>query len=260
MVPLFVISSSSSPASFTVDLEDLPLASNSFNSGGNLSGNFFSHGISFGNDFSNDFGFDYWSGFAYSNVNDPTTPGFENQFASASGGGMGGAGNYAIGFDDSFAESQKDVIILSQPAPIAGFFVNNTTYTALSMRDGDAFAKSFGGVDGTDPDWFLLTVTGQDMDGIETGAVEFYLADYRFSNPELDYIITNWTWVDTSSLGKNVQSLQFGLSSSDHNGSMMNTPAYFALDHLIVIPEPSLVTLIGIGALVCRIQCGRKKA
>ena len=259
MVPLFAVCSASSPASFTVDLEDLPLAPNSFSNGSDLSGEFFSRGIRFGNDFSNDFGFDVWSGFAYSNVQDPTTPGFENQYASASGGGVGGLGAYAIGFDNTFAESQQDVITLPEPAPIAGFYVNNTTYAALSMRDGDAFSKSFGGVDGGDPDWFLLTVTGQDIGGGELGTVEFYLADYRFSNPEFDYIITDWAWVDTSSFGDHVSSLQFGLSSSDQNGSVMNTPAYFALDHLVVIPEPATGILIGMGALLCRIQRGRKK-
>jgi hypothetical protein len=36
------------------------------------------------------------------------------------------------------------------------------TYAALSMRDGDGFAKQFGGASGDDPDYFLLTITGRD--------------------------------------------------------------------------------------------------
>ena len=35
-------------------------------------------------------------------------------------------------------------------------------YAALAMLQGDAFSKKFGGPDGTDADWFLLTIEGFD--------------------------------------------------------------------------------------------------
>ena len=233
-------------AELIVDFEDLLLAPESFHNGSDLSGDFFSQGVQFGNSYHA--GFEVWSGFSYSNVDDPTTPGPENQYAAAAGGG---GGNYVIGFDDAFSSEQKDVITLSNPSWISGFFVTTTTYAALSMRDGDAFAKRFGGIDGADPDWFLLTITGHDRGGQEIDAVEFYLADFRSDDPAQDYIVIDWTWVDTSSLGADVSSLQFSLASSDNGPFGMNTPAYFAMDHVVVVPEPSSAGLIAIGVIAC---------
>ena len=51
--------------------------------------------------------------------------------------------------------------------------LTNTTFAALSMRDGDAFAKQFGGVSGDDPDWFLLTIDGLDAGGASVGSGRF---------------------------------------------------------------------------------------
>lgn|GEM_PF-4041485 len=47
-------------------------------------------------------------------------------------------------YDDG-AWGNSDVITLPAPAMVLGFYVNNTTYAALSMRDGDFFVKKFGG-------------------------------------------------------------------------------------------------------------------
>jgi hypothetical protein len=113
--------------------------------------------------------------------------------------------------------------------------VTNTTYAALSMRDGDMFAKKFGGPDGTDPDFFVLTIHGVDANGNATGSVDFFLADYRFQDPSLNYIVSSWTTVDLTPLG-NAASLTFELSSSDIGPFGMNTPAYFAIDNLVVMP------------------------
>src|SRR5207249_4062813 len=110
--------------------------------------------------------------------------------------------------------------------------IANTTYAALSMLNGDSFAKKFGGASGNDPDYFLLTITGLDSQQHSTGSVDFYLADYRFANNAQDYIVSDWTTVDLSSLGLDTQTLSFGLTSSDVGDYGMNTPAYFALDNL----------------------------
>ncbi|MBM4355857.1 MAG: DUF4465 domain-containing protein [Deltaproteobacteria bacterium] len=113
----------------------------------------------------------------------------------------------------------------------AGVFVTNSTYAYLAMTAGDDYSKKFGGVDGTDPDWFLLTIAGQDGQGKETGKVEFYLADFRDDDAGKDYVIGDWTWVDLTSLGT-VTELSFTLSSSDVGDFGMNTPAYLALDQV----------------------------
>jgi hypothetical protein len=41
-----------------------------------------------------------------------------------------------------------------------------------------------------------------------------------------------------------VKSLEFGLSSSDSGQYGMNTPAYFAMDHLTLVPEPASLVLL----------------
>jgi len=68
--------------------------------------------------------------------------------------------------------------------------------------------------------------------------VEFYLADFQFTDNAFDYILDGWTWVDLSSLGSAVKTLEFALSSSDTGMWGMNTPAYFALDNLLFATRP----------------------
>ena len=62
--------------------------------------------------------------------------------------------------------------------------------------------------------------------------MDVYLADYRFADNSLDYILDTWTFVDLKPLGE-VATLEFALSSSDTGDFGMNTPAYFCLDTLI---------------------------
>jgi hypothetical protein len=206
---------------------------------------FTSGGASFNNTYNASF--DVWSGFSYSKVKDVTTAGFGNQYAAYQvplpsdplGAGAGGSNNYAVAYNFSPGDAVITLPANTRPTSIA---VTNTTYAALSMRDGDSFAKKFGGTTGNDPDYFRLTILGRDASNNSTGSVEFYLADYRFTDNSLDYIVSHWTTVDLSSLGASTQSLQFNLESTDNDPVFgMNTPAYFALDDLAfasVVPEP----------------------
>ena len=120
---------------------------------------------------------------------------------------------------------------LSAGDTVIGFYVTNTTYAYNSMRDGDAFAKKFGGSSGNDPDWFLLSVKGFKAGALSSDSVYFYLADFRFTNNTNDYILDSWQWVNCQPLGA-VDSLFFSLYSSDNGVLGMNTPAFFAIDNL----------------------------
>jgi hypothetical protein len=131
---------------------------------------------------------------------------------------------------------------------ISGAYFTNTTYAYLSMLEGDSFAKQFGGVTGDDEDYFKLIIKGIDEMGEYTGTVDFYLADFRFEDNSLDYIVDEWTWVDLTSLG-DVIGLEFSLESSDAGDWGMNTPAYFAMDDLNAVPVPAAVWLLGSGLL-----------
>ncbi len=227
----------------TTMLEDLGarLAAESFDNGSALAGGFVSRGLHLNNSFNPTFG--SWGGWAVSNTTDTETPGFQNQYSAVAGGGAGGSATYAVAsaFPGGTAPTISIVSPLSGRA-IESLMVTNTTYAARSMRDGDAFAKKFGGVSGDDPDFFLLTIDGRDDNDASVGTVEFYLADFRFADNSQDYIVDQWTKVDTSSL-TTASRLEFSLSSSDVGTFGMNTPAYFAADQITRTDnEASVVT------------------
>lgn len=181
--------------------------------------------------------YNFWSGWAVSNSTDTTTPGFMNQYSSISGNGND-SDNYAIAF--AGGEAVIDLRGDAKGNPVNGLYVNNSTYGYLSMRDGDAFAKKFGGVDGTDPDYFLLTIKTYSNGILSQDSVDFYLADYRFAEASSDYIVDEWTYVDLTSLGS-ADSLSFTLNSTDIGQFGMNTPAYFCIDDVTTADGPSSV-------------------
>ena len=161
--------------------------------------------------------------------------------------GASGSANYGIAY---VAWTITPTVTFDSPSHVSSASFTNNAWAYGSMHDGDSFAKKFGGTSGNDPDWFKLTIIGKDAGGALTGTVDFYLADFRFSDNSQDYIIHDWTSADLSSLGNNVKSLEFGLSSSDNGDWGMNTPSYFAMDNLSFspVPEPStLVLLCGAG-------------
>jgi len=245
----------------TLDFEDLganlPIAGDAFYSGCNSpSGpptDFASSGATFNND-TLDFGSCFWQGWAYSQTTDPTTPGFGNQYSAIPGSGAGGSATYGVAFTGGQVGAQGAItrITFAQEVSVASAQITNTTYAALSMQDGDGFAKQFGGTSGDDPDYLLLTITGRDALDAITGSVEFALADYRFADNALDYILTQWTFVDLTGLGP-VAALEFSLDSSDQSFGFLNTPSYFALDDLQLVPEPGSAALLAFGlALLAR--------
>ncbi len=208
------------------DFESLSLTTDSFWEGTKASGDtiFMDGDASFSNSF--DTAWSYWSGgWAYSNVVDTTTVGSSNGKAAFTGIGYGGSSNYAVG------KSNSKVILTGSALnkPVAGVQITNSTYAALSMVNGDQFAKKFGGATGNDDDWFLLTIKGYTNGQLTSDSVNFYLADFRFTDNTKDYIVKTWNWVDLTSLGS-VDSIKFNLTSSDKSAWGINTPAFFCMD------------------------------
>jgi len=223
--------------------EDIALTPESFDNGSSGHGDFLSGDFLLNNNFDTQYG--SWDGWAVSNITDNVTPGWGNQYSAIPGVGAEGSSNYGMSFI-GFTENPS--ISLTSATVIDGAYFSNGTYGYLAMLNGDAFSKKFGGVSGDDEDWFLLTIEGFDG-ATSTGTVEFYLADYRFADNGLDYIVDSWTWVDLASLGA-VTSLDFSLTSTDNGMFGMNTPAYFAMDGMV--PEPmslSLLALAGVALL-----------
>lgn len=235
------------------NFEDKSLPPNSFYNGSDSAGGFVSQVAHYSNAYDTFFG--GWSGFGYSNVNNTTTPGFGNQYAAITGAGFGGSGIYGV-LSDFGSFGPPNVLTLPYTASIQSMRITNTTYAFYAVRDGnDGFGavRQFGddpNVLGTGnqghPDWFKVTIVGKDASDQITGTIDHYLADYRFASNVDDFVLDTWQLVDLSSLGT-VKALAISLSSSDVGMFGMNTPAYFALDDVTFVPEPSVLGL----AVVC---------
>ncbi|RJP95179.1 MAG: DUF4465 domain-containing protein [Desulfobacteraceae bacterium] len=199
----------------TVTFEDLTLAAESFWNGSDGAGGFESKGAIFSNSYNAEWA--SWDGFAYSNLTDTTNEGYEAQYNAIPGMGADDSRTYAVGYCSSFATAPP-TITLDGGQLLTGAYFTNSNFAYYSMTKGDDFAKKF-----TANDWFKLTITGFNANGVETGKVEFKLANG-------EDIINKWTWVNLSSLGV-VKQLTFALSSTDNGDYGMNTPAYFCMDN-----------------------------
>lgn len=210
------------------DFETLPLASNSaYTSTTNVP--FATAGALFQYKWSTSFS--YWEGgFSYTNKYDSSA------IVTATPGLYGVKPLKGYNNSNIYTVAQADgVINLSAPSnTVDGFYITNTTYAYRSMKHGDQFAKKFGGVSGNDPDFFKVTVRGYKAGVLKPDSVVFYLADFRFPNNSLDYIVNTWQWVNTSTLG-NVDSVKFFMFTSDNGSFGPNTPLFFAIDNFTII-------------------------
>ena len=231
-----IISFSSYSQTNVSDFEDLNLPADSFWNGSDGSGQFNSNSVIFNNSYDTSFG-GFWSGFAYSNMKNDTTAGFGNQYSCIAGKGYNSSATFGLYYNNA-----SELVTIPNYGAFTGFWINNSTYAYLSMKDGDSFSKKFGdstnasgAVDGTNGNDFLkLTIYGTNSD-----SVEFYLADYRGAD-SLDYILKDWTYVDLSTLNPNSKTLKFKMSSSDNNSFGMVTPAYFCMDNLTYTTSVSI--------------------
>lgn len=251
-------------SALTVDFGDVnlstpPAQSGSggvYYNGSDGAGGFSSGGASFNNNYNADW--DSWDGFAYSTATDTATVGYTNQYSAYALGGNTGA--YAVAF--SGYATPTSIGFASGVAPIS-VDLTNTTYAALDMLNGGLFgSKKFGGASGDDADWFSVTFTSYDAGHAEIGSVTFYLADFRFADNSLDYVVSDWTNVDLTGLGSGVRSIELSWASSDVGDYGMNTPAYIALDNLAysAIPEPASAATLAGAALLGLAAIRRRRA
>jgi hypothetical protein len=236
-----------------VTFEMVPLGPSGYYNGSDLSGGVVLEGATFNNTYNSTYG--SWSGFAVSNHTDTITAGYFNQYSAYTGGGASSA-NYAVGYYSTY-DAVTTNVTLSGLTNLAGkgALITNTTYAALDMLSGSGQggSKAFGGGSGNDADYLLLTIQGYAA-GLATGIpVNFYLADYRFTDNSQDYIVDDWRFVDFSALGS-VDEIRFSMTSSDNNQFGSLTPTYFAMDNFLAVPEPSslLIALSGLGLLARR--------
>jgi hypothetical protein len=207
------------------NFEEVTLNSNGFNNGSDTSGGYSSGGLRFVNQYNTEFSF--WSGFAASQQTDTITSGFSNQYSAYAGTAFDGS-KFGLAYASSpvFIKNEEP----ASPKRLLSFRFTNNTYAALSMKNGDAFSKKFGGISGNDPDFFLLTVYNYSGGSI-TDSAAYFLADYRFANNAEDNIVKGWRLAEPN-FPNPFDSIAFRLTSSDNGTFGMNTPAYFCLDRI----------------------------
>ena len=162
------------------------------------------------------YGGTYVTGAVVTNITDTTFKDYKDAYKSIAGGAKGGK-NYVVWYEDGFS---GNAIKLKTPAVVPGMYVCNNVYAYNSITKGDAIAGDpFG-----DDDWFMLSIGGM-LDGkMVNTQVDFYLAKGK-------NVVTDWTYVDLSQLGK-VDAIFFTLSGSKTGDWGLNTPAYFCIDNL----------------------------
>jgi hypothetical protein len=167
-------------------------------------------------------------------VTDSATAGFGNQYAAITGSGLGPSGIYGVAYTGGAR------VMLPPNETIQSLQLTNTAYAYFSMLQGDSFSKQF---QSADDDFLKITITGLDAADTVVGSVDFFLADFRHDDSSLDYIVAQWTAVDLTTFGPTARMLAFSFESSDVGSFGINTPTYFALGEMTVIPEPATYAL-----------------
>ena len=236
-------------AQSTFDFESVNIPQESYDNGGPTQGggDFVfteAESIRLTNVYDTSFG-GYWSGFAISNTTNTTTQSFLNQYSSVTGSGAGGSANYAVHYTPGTISAE------SANTQITEFKITNTAWTKLVMENGNSLAKVFGSPNGANgmPDgtngedyfkvWIVASSEAGDLD-----SMEFFLADYRFSDDAQDYIVDSWETIDlVQEFSFPVSELNFIFKSSDVNGAgYINTPTYFAIDDIKTMGAVGLTT------------------
>lgn len=171
-----------------------------------------------------------WTGCSYSNMTatsfaDYTT----DQWNSAAGHGAAGSANYGVIYGSSTPNKQMEIIKVvdgdAEGRIIKGMNITNSAWTVKCVKNGNEPAKKF-----AQGSWFKVTFTGVKADKT-TASVDYYLADYRSTN-EADWTcLTDWTWIDLSSLGK-VVSLNVSFDGTDAGAYGLNTACYVCIDNV----------------------------
>jgi hypothetical protein len=204
-----------------IDFEELLLSENSYLDS-TISNAFISKNVSF----FNQKGQWSWDGFALSSKKDTLTSGYTNQFSAFAGEGASSSKKYLIGYGN---KAKFTLPYLSGEKSVTSFEVTNTTYAGLSMKNGDQYAKQF---NAKDKDYLKLWIIGY-MGGKAKDSLSYNLADFSLTDNSKHYIQKSWKKIETSKL-KAIEEVRFRLESTDNGDWGMNTPAYFAIDNIVI--------------------------
>lgn len=187
------------------------------------SATFKSGSFTFSNSYNAEWG--SWAFFGYANFTGNAYPGGyspEAQTTNTVGGGYNSA-NYAICYCDFFNPDPE--VVLDEAAVVPGMYITNTAWVTDAILNGDGMSPAFG-----QGDYLKLTITGKKSDGT-TSSLDFYLADYRSENAAEHYYVSDWRYVDMSSLGE-IVSYTSKMTTTKTNEWGATTPLFYAFDNL----------------------------
>ena len=221
-----------------VDLSNV-LPMDTFDNGAEADGGFYLGGYYFTNEYNPQW--KTWSGFALSSMNDTIKADYSNQYSSVAG----------IGQDESYLvcygrgtvylpHSPINYTFYKTAIPTVTFEFSNSTWAYYAMKDGNQFAKKFGGEDGTDPDFLQINILATFYDGSKSDTVNVKLADFRSKYPGNHYIHKKWVYdpivlenlFNPYSNRPTPVKLDFWLEGSDTGQFGLNTPAYFCMKNV----------------------------
>lgn len=179
-----------------------------------------------------------WCGFGFANETATGFEGLEHQFRNVVGGGADGSNAYGVAYLYG-ANATITVCHGDTGHNVNGVYITNSAYALSVILNGNALCDKFTSEAG---DYMTVSFTGYDADGNQTGVVEAPLADYR-TRDEAPYLLTDWKWIDLSSLGA-VNTLRVNYDSSKRS----QVPAYVCFDKL-GSTDPAGNTPDGIGTL-----------
>lgn len=104
---------------------------------------------------------------------------------------------------------------------VKGMWITNNSYFLHSLTQGDSFNQS-----ATDDTFIDVTFEGFDAAGISQGMVKYRIQDGKKA-------LTDWVYVDLSSLGKiNTLKINYEFSKDQDNGYGFAAPAYLVIDDI----------------------------
>ncbi len=190
-------------------------------------GTFKSGGYEFVNSY--DATYKSWNGCAYSSMTATTFESYAtDQYNSCVGHGADNSATYGVIYGSSTPNEQMEIIKVADAAEgrvIKGMNITNSAWVVECVKNGSSPAKKF-----EQGDWFKVTFTGVKADK-STASVDYYLADYRSENNTKWTLLTDWDWIDLSSLGK-IVSLNVSFDGSDTGSYGLNTSAYVCIDNV----------------------------
>lgn len=167
-----------------------------------------------------------WMGCSYSNMTATTFESYDkDQWNSAVGHGANGSANYGVLYGSSLPMEVIKVADAPEGRVIKGMNITNSAWVVECVKKGNGSAQKF-----AQGSWFKVIFTGTKADE-STASVEYYLADYRSEN-EADWTcLTDWAWIDLSSLGK-VVSLSISFDGTDKSYGYLSTSTYVCIDNV----------------------------